>query len=129
MVAADADSGFAPGDRVVAGTRLGAFAELVSVDAGAARLVPDNLDFVQAASIGAAYLTAHVALVRLGAMRAGETVLVHGATGGVGLAAIDLAQALGARVIATSRSPAKLAIVAADYPPVVTLPATGFASR
>ena len=120
---------FVPGDRVVAGTRLGGFAELVAVDATAARRVPDALSFAQAASVGAAYLTAYVALVALGRMRPGESVLVHGATGGVGLAAVDLAHALGARVIATSRSPDKLATVAAEYPVAATLPAPGFRER
>ncbi len=126
VVEADPDSGFAAGERVVAGTRLGSFAELVAVDASAVRAVPERLDFAQAAAIGAAYLTAYVALVRLGRMRAGEWVLVHGATGGVGLAAVDLAGALGARVIATSRSAGKLATVAAAYPVAATLPAPGF---
>jgi NADPH:quinone reductase len=67
-----------------------------------------------------------VALVMLGRMQPGEWVLVHGATGGVGLAAVDLAAALGARVIATSRSPDKLAALAAAYPVEATLPANGF---
>lgn len=122
----EADSGFAPGDRVVAGTRLGSFAEFVAVDAGTARAVPAGMDYATAAAVGAAYVTAYVALVRLGAMQAGEWVLVHGATGGVGLAAVDLARALGAKVIATSRSAEKLAIVAADYAVEATLPAPGF---
>lgn len=122
----EADGGFAPGDRVVAGTRLGGFADLVLVDARAARRVPDNLDFAQAAAVGVAYLTAYVALVRLGRMQAGEWVLVHGATGGVGLATVDLARALGGRPIATSRSPGKLARLAAAYPVAAALPAPGF---
>jgi len=79
-----------------------------------------------AASLGAAYLTAYVALVRLGRMEAGDWVLVHGATGGVGLAALDLARALGSRTIATSRSPAKLALVEREYRPDATLPAPSF---
>jgi NADPH2:quinone reductase len=59
-------------------------------------------------------------------MRLSEWVLVHGATGGVGLAAVDLARAFGAKVIATSRSPVKLAIVEREYSPDATLPAPGF---
>ncbi|THD36192.1 MAG: NADPH:quinone oxidoreductase family protein [Sphingomonas sp.] len=125
-VAADADSGFVPGDAVVAGTRLGGFAELVAVDARSVRAKPANLDFAHAASVGAAYNTAYVALVRLANVQPGEWVVVHGATGGVGLAAVDLAKALGCRVIATSRSAEKLAVVAADYAPDATLPAPGF---
>ena len=121
-----AGDGFAPGDAVVAGTRLGGFAEVVAVDAAAVRALPPHLSFAEGAAVGAAYLTAYVALVRLGALRPDEWLLVHGATGGVGLAAVDLAHALGARVIATSRSPEKLAMLAADYPVAATLPAPGF---
>lgn len=126
VVEADPDSGFAPGDRVVCGTRLGAFAEFVACEARAARKIPDHLDFAEAASIGTAYLTAYVALVRLARVEPGEWVVVHGATGGVGLAAVDLARTLGARVIATSRSVDKLTIVADGYAPDATLTAPGF---
>ena len=126
VVDADVDSGFAPGDAVVAGTRLGGFAELAAAATGGVRRIPANLDFAAAASVGAAYNTAYVSLVRCAAVQPGDWVLVHGATGGVGLAAVDLAKALGARVIATSRSPDKLAIVAADYAVDATLPAPGF---
>jgi NADPH2:quinone reductase len=126
VIAGDPDSGFAPGDRIAAGTRLGGFADLVAVDARAARRIPDGLDDSTAAALGAAYLTAYVALVRLGRLEPDEWMLVHGATGGVGLAAVDLARALGARVIATSRSPEKLAIVEREYRPDATLPARGF---
>jgi NADPH2:quinone reductase len=118
--------GFAPGDEVVAGTRLGGFADVVAVDAAAVRRKPAHLSFAQAAGVGAAYLTAYVALVRLARVEAGEWVLIHGATGGVGLAAVDLAKGLGARVIATSRSPEKLKVVAEEYGVDATLPAPGF---
>lgn len=121
-----AGDGFAAGTAVVAGTRLGGFADVVAVDAAAVRALPPHLSFAQGAAVGAAYLTAYVALVRLGALRPDEWLLVHGATGGVGLAAVDLAHALGARVIATSRSPEKLATLTADYPVAATLPAPGF---
>ena len=126
VIEADPGSGFVVGDRVVAGTRLGSFAEVVAVDAGTARAVPAGMDDATAAAVGAAYLTAYVSLVRLGAIQTGEWVLVHGATGGVGLAAVDLASALGAQVIATSRSADKLAIVTAEYAVDATLPAAGF---
>lgn len=126
VVEADSGSGFAAGDAVVAGTRLGGFAELVAVDARSVRAKPANLDFAQAASVGAAYNTAYVSLVRLANVQPGEWVVVHGATGGVGLAAVDLAKALGARVIATSRSAEKLAIAAGEYALDATLPAPGF---
>jgi len=126
VVEADADSGFAPGEAVVAATRLGGFAELVVADARGVRRLAANLDYAAGASVGAAYNTAYVSLVRCANVQPGEWVLVHGATGGVGLAAVDLAKALGARVIATSRSPDKLAAVATDYGIDATLPASGF---
>jgi NADPH:quinone reductase len=118
--------GFEPGAAVVAGTRLGGFAELVSVDAAAVRRKPAHLSFGEAAGVGAAYLTAYVALVRLAKVEPGEWLLVHGATGGVGLAAVNLAAALGARVIATSRSEEKLRILQQSYPVEAALPASGF---
>lgn len=126
VIAADAGSGFAASDRVVCGTRLGGFAQLVACDAAAARPIPPGLDFAHAAAAGTAYLTAYVALVRLARIERGDWILVHGATGGVGLAAVDLAKALGARVIATSRSADKLALVAREYAPDAVLPASGF---
>jgi NADPH2:quinone reductase len=99
---------------------------LVAVDARSVRAKPANLDFATAASVGAAYNTAYVALVRLANAQPGEWVLVHGATGGVGLAAVDLAKALGCRVIATSRSAEKLAVIAKEYAVDAALPAPGF---
>ncbi len=129
VIEADADAPHRLGDRVVAGTRLGSFAEQVVVDTALARPIPSNLDFAQTAAIGAAYQTAYVALVALGRMEPGEWVLVHGATGGVGQAAVDLAHALGGRVIATSRSADKLATLAAAYPIEAALPANGFRER
>ncbi|MBS0282881.1 MAG: NADPH:quinone oxidoreductase family protein, partial [Proteobacteria bacterium] len=121
-----AGDGFAPGAAVGCGTRLGGFAEIVSVASPAVRPKPAHLSFAEAASVGTAYLTAYVALVRLGMAQAGEWALVHGATGGVGLAAIDLAKALGCRVIAASRSAEKLAVVARDYAPDATVTTPGF---
>ena len=126
VIDADRDSGFAPGEAVVAGTRLGGFADLVVADARSVRRLPANLDYAAGASVGAAYNTAYVSLVRCANVQPGEWVLIHGATGGVGLAAVDLAKALGARVIATSRSVDKLATVAAEYRVDATLPAPGF---
>jgi NADPH:quinone reductase len=82
-----------------------------------ARAIPAGVSFSQAAAFGVAYLTAYVALVRRGQLRAGEWLLVHGASGGVGLAAVDLGKALGARVIAAGASPEKLAVVAREYAP------------
>ena len=71
------------------------------------------MSFEQAASYSAAYLTAYVALVRRGRLQAGDTLLVHGASGGVGMAAVDVGKLLGATVIATGGSDEKLAKVKA----------------
>ncbi|MFN6936339.1 MAG: alcohol dehydrogenase catalytic domain-containing protein, partial [Tsuneonella sp.] len=102
VVEADADAPFMVGDRVMGGAKTGAFAEYASVPARSLRRIPDGLDFVAGAALGAAYTTAYTALVELGGLTAGQWVLVHGASGGVGLAACDLARALGARVIAAT---------------------------
>ena len=121
--------GFVPGEAVVVGTRLGGYAELVAVDASAVRRKPVQLSFAQAASIGTAYLTAYVTVVRLGRVEPGEWVLVHGASGGVGWATVDLAHALGARVIVTGRNQAKLDIIARALPIEATLTVPGFRER
>lgn len=102
-------TGLAAGDAVVGGARLGGFAEYAVLPAETLKPKPKRLSFAQGAAYGAAYLTAYVALVRRARVEAGEWVLVHGAAGGVGLAAVDLAKALGARVIAASASDDKLA--------------------
>ncbi len=125
VIAADPDSGFVPGDRVMGGARLGGMAELAVLDAHGVRVIPPQIDFAQAAAFGAAYHTAWVALVELGQLQPGQWVLVHGASGGVGLAAADLAKALGARVIVTSGSAAKLAVIAREYSPDAAILATG----
>ncbi|ABS62072.1 Alcohol dehydrogenase zinc-binding domain protein [Parvibaculum lavamentivorans DS-1] len=102
---------FKPGDRVVAGLRIGGFAEEVNISAEACRPIPGNMDFAKAAAYPAAYLTAYVALVCRGHLQKGETLLVHGSTGGVGLAAVEMGKLLGATVIATSASDEKLKVV------------------
>ena len=71
------------------------------------------MDFIKAAAYPAAYLTAYVALVIRGHLKAGETLLVHGSTGGVGMAAVDIGKLIGATVIATSASDEKLKVVKA----------------
>lgn len=108
VIEADPDSGFAPGDRVMGGAKTGAFAEFAALPARSLKPVPGPLDFPAAAAIGAAYTTAYTALVELGGLKAGQWVLVHGASGGVGLAACDLARALGARVIAATHDAGKV---------------------
>jgi NADPH2:quinone reductase len=121
--------GWAVGDAVVTGGR-GGFAEYAILPAATLRKKPANLSFSQAAGYPVAYLTAYVALVRAAQVQPHEWVLVHGAAGGVGLAAVDLAQVLGARVIAASASDDKLAIIAREYAPDALVNVTsGFRER
>jgi len=98
------------GDRVMAITGYGAFAEEVKTDARRVLPIPDGMDFASAAAFGLTYATSDHALRDRAALKPGETVLVLGAAGGVGLAAIDIAKALGARVIACASSDDKLAV-------------------
>lgn len=116
---------FAEGDAVVLGARYGTFAEAIVVPVEAVRRKPERLGFEEAAAYPAAYLTAYVALVRRAGLQAGETLLVHGASGGVGLAAVDLGKVLGATVIATTGRPEKAAALTAAGADHV-LPAPGF---
>lgn len=88
----------AEGDRVVAFT-MGAFAETAATPAGMTFRIPDELDFGQGCALFMNYHTAHFALRRRAGLAEGESVLVHGAAGGVGTAAIQVAKAFGARVI------------------------------
>jgi len=101
-----------PGDRVAAGTRSGGFAEEVVVPQATAYRLPDEVDFVAAAHFPTIYATAYAALKWRAAVQPGEVVLVHGAAGGSGLAAVEIARCLGATVIATAGSDDKLAVVA-----------------
>lgn len=107
------------------GNKTGAFAELAVVPADKLSRVPRGMDFPAAAAMGAAYSTAYTGLVELGGLREGQWVLVHGASGGVGLAACDVARALGARVIATTGSPAKAERIAALARPEAVITAAG----
>ncbi|MBI1401913.1 MAG: zinc-binding dehydrogenase [Porphyrobacter sp.] len=125
VLEADPDSGFAPGDRVMGGNKTGAFSEIACVPADKLSPLPQGMDFPQAAAMGAAYATAYTGLVELGGLREGQWVLVHGASGGVGLAACDLARALGARVIATTGSPDKRERIAALARPDAVILAEG----
>ena len=101
---APAGSGFAEGGRVAAFTFLGGFAEVVEVDPTMAFPLPDAVTYEQGAALPMNYLTCHFALRERGRLRDGETVLVHGAAGGIGTAAVQLAAAWGARVIAVVSS-------------------------
>ena len=109
VIDADPDSGFAAGNRVMGGQKTGGFAEFASLRAQALSLVPNGISFAQAAAMGAAYSTAYTGLVELGGLERGQSVLVTGASGGVGLAACDLARALGAQVIAATGAEQKRA--------------------
>lgn len=93
-------SDFAPGDRVCAQPRWGAFAEYALVENDSANRVPDGVSLLDASAIPVVYPTAHIALGRRGRLKAGEWLLVTAGAGGVGLAAIQIGRAWGARVIA-----------------------------
>ena len=100
-----------PGQRVLAVLRFGGgYAEEIVINADAVVAIPDAMDFVTAAAFPVAYGTAHFALTHRGHLAPGETLLVLGAAGGVGLGAVEVAKALGARVIAAAGGPEKLAV-------------------
>ena len=103
-------SRFTAGQRVAGFPGFGGMADVAAVPEHLTFPIPDRLSFEAAAGIPMNYLTTHFALVRRGGLRAGETVLVHGAAGGIGTAAIQLAKALGARVIGVVSSDAKAKI-------------------
>ena len=103
------------GDRVMAMTGWGGFAEELLVAEQVCLKVPETMDLVTAAGFSMTYGTSYHALVQRGELRAGESLLVHGASGGVGTAALDIGRALGARLIATGGSDAKLARLEALY--------------
>ena len=104
-------TGFSVGDRVVGGARYGGFSEAINVEQNSLRHLPVDISFSQAASYSTAYLTALVALKVRGHLKPDKTLLVHGATGGVGMAAVDLGKHMGARVIATGGTDQKLKVV------------------
>jgi len=101
------------GERVFALTGWGAYAEQVAVDQRHVYALPESMSYEQGAAFGLAYQAAWCGLVHRAALRRGETLLVHAAAGGVGLAAVQLGRALGARVLATAGSPQKLEIARA----------------
>ena len=106
---APASSPLKPGDRVAA-SAMGAFAEVVAAPPFTAIAIPDGMSFEAATSLPVNYQTAYFGLVWRGGLRDGETVVVHGASGGVGSAAIHVAKATGARVIAIARGADKVQI-------------------
>jgi NADPH:quinone reductase len=103
-------AGVSPGDRVAAFPGLGGFGEVVAAMPQAVFPLPESVSFEAGAGLPMNYLTMHFALVRRGGLRSGETVLVHGAAGGIGTAAVQLSKALGARVIAVTSSDEKAEI-------------------
>jgi NADPH2:quinone reductase len=97
-----------PGQRVLASTGWGGMAEKIAVEARRCLAIPDAMPFDEAAAFLMTYGTSYYALVNRGALKAGETLLVLGAGGGVGSAAVELGKAMGARVIAAASSPEKV---------------------
>lgn len=102
------------GDRVVAQIEYGAYAERCVVPQLSCHVMPDHMSFEEGAAMGLTYLTAHFALGERGGLRSGETVLINGAAGGVGLAAVQVAKTLGATVVASVGSESKAAIARAN---------------
>jgi NADPH2:quinone reductase len=103
--------GFAVGDRVMATPGIGGLAEQVAVKADGLRKIPDSMDFKTAAGFAMIYTTSYYALKQRAQLQAGETLLVLGASGGVGLAAVELGKLMGAKVIAAASSNEKLDFV------------------
>ncbi len=106
----DKVTGLKVGDRVMALTGFGGFAEEAVTNVNRAIPIPPGMDYVTAAGFSMVYGTSYHALVQRGRLKAGENLLVLGASGGVGLAAVEIGKALGARVIAAASSPEKLAV-------------------
>ncbi|MCY3670570.1 MAG: NADPH:quinone oxidoreductase family protein [Alphaproteobacteria bacterium] len=102
--------GFEIGERVMAVMDYGAWREQVCVPAVHVYRLPESMDFVTAAGFPVTYGTSHIGLDHRGGLKAGETLLVHGAAGGVGLTAVEIGKAMGATVIATAGGPEKVAV-------------------
>ena len=103
-------AGFAPGDRVLASATLGGFAERIVVSARGAWKMPEGMTFDEGAGFPIVYPTSYAGLVNRAHLKAGETLLVHAAAGGVGIAAVQIGKALGAKVIATAGGADKLEV-------------------
>lgn len=103
-----------PGDRVMVLIEYGAFAQQVVAKQINCHAIPDAMSFPEAAAMGLSYITAYFALVERAQLKPGETVLVTGAAGGVGLAAVQIAKALGAIVLAAVDAPEKAAVAKAN---------------
>jgi NADPH2:quinone reductase len=110
VLSAPASSGVRPGDRVIASSMLGAWAEVALAQPLSTMPIPDGMSFEEATAM-VNYQTAYFGLVWRGGINAGETVLIHGAAGGTGTSAIQVARGLGAKVIAVAHGEEKLALV------------------
>ncbi len=102
--------GFKPGDRVMAILAYGGLAEYVVAPAAETFVIPDSMGFVEAGAFPVAYISSHVAIRWQGRLEPGETMLVLGAAGGVGLTAVEIGKAIGGRVIAAASTTEKLAV-------------------
>ena len=101
---------FAPGDRVMAILAYGGLAERAVADEGETFAIPEGMSFDEAGAFPIAYVSSHVAIRWQGRLEPGETLLVLGAAGGVGLTAVEIGKAMGARVIAGASTAEKLAV-------------------
>lgn len=101
---------FKPGDRVYVNA-VSVYAEKAAVDAGRVFALPSSLSFEQGAAVGVPFATAHRALFHSGEAKKGETVLIHGASGGVGVAAVQIALAAGLNVVGTAGGPEGVAFL------------------
>jgi NADPH:quinone reductase len=110
---ADGVDGVAVGDRVIARMRHGGYADEIVVTKSQLTPLPSNFDYAEGATFLAAHGTAHHALVDRGQLQRGEVLLVHGAGGGVGLAAVEIGKLLGATVVAAASSEEKLGVAKA----------------
>jgi len=117
VIAAGDGSRWKPGDRVIIATITGAAMQYGAFADAALQPLPSGMSYAEGASLRAAYITAWTAIARLGRAEAGETLVVHGAAGGVGLAAVDLGKALGLKVIAVASSAEKREAIARLYSP------------
>ena len=106
----DPRGGFAVGDRVLAAAPMGGYASRIAIPASFAHRMPEAMSFEEGASFPIVYPTSYAGLVYRAALQPGETLLVHAAAGGVGLAAVQIGKALGALVIATAGGPDKVRV-------------------
>ena len=111
METGDAVTGYEIGDRVMAVLNYGGFAEEAIANVVDLMKIPENLDFDTAAAFPIAYGTGHMGLVGKAKLKRGESLIVHGASGGVGLAAVDVGKAVGANVVAVTSGEEKIAAV------------------